>query len=199
MSPRAKTASFWAVVATTAWVARHPGFESVCAFTAALAAYLTFDRSGPSAIAVPPQEVRAHDQQLFAKYEQILGEAEVSAELATRLEDCRVASEFMEHVEEWCRLSNSTGGKFLTQRLQSSMENYRNSLTRLGRFVAQHFFLPRNSPEATLLSLLPEHRHMHGEFREMFDERQRELRQIVSDIEAYSHAFRLAVKEEVQV
>jgi hypothetical protein len=165
----------------------------------ALAGYWALERSETTAVKSPTPGECDHDRNLFARYNSILGEAEVTAELNTSLEDCRTTSVFTQNVEDWCRLAKSTEGRFLSSRLQSALENYRRALVRLGQFTARNFFRPRGNPESTMLSLLPEHRHMHGEFRQMFEERSQELKQIVSDVEAYGQSFRLAVKEELHV
>jgi hypothetical protein len=168
------------LIGATVWLSRAPDWEPAIAVATLLLTLIGQEWHDSRLRKAPAPASIEHDKRVFAKYEQTLPEA-------TR------------QLEKFLVLSSLEEGRYIISPVQDAFEHFVGELDELSMFISTHFFtrrgdsLPENEGDS-LLMLYPELKY--GD-REIYEAHEKELQELINQVEGRYLTFRRAVKEHL--
>jgi hypothetical protein len=146
------------------------------------------------------RQATQHDQQLFRRYDETLGEEELRNRIDNEIFNHRTDTDFCHKMDTHLALMHRTEGRFLDPELQTKLEEYGRALGKLNIFIAINFFEPNglrtNSDDSnTRLRLYPDLKNSSkSEDRESYKRYSVELTELLDPLISSYENFRTAIK-----
>lgn len=149
------------------------------------------------------EEARAdveHDRALFARYDSLLSEEQLRAQMNLSLHAGHTRTQFTTRLDNYLRLSERNEGRFLIPAVQTAFRQHVAALARLDAFIGRHFFTTSKASDGIefTLSLYPGLKD-HPEKRHIYEQRRGEILEILDLIDGTLQKHRLTVKVELSV
>ena len=192
------------LLGATAWLSKAPDWEPLLACIGFLTTFLVQDFRERKKT-TSNQKTLEKDKDNFEEYSDLLSETELLYVLNNDVFNLRTDMGFVKKLGKFIRRSEQVEGEFHNEKLQKKFSEMVVRLRELKNFLATHFFVPNqgvttNSDGEFLLLLYPELKYSgKAEEREIYQDRQRELQELIDAVVNSHDAYRRLVKKQLHL